>query len=324
VKPPLIQAFHDFAFQITPTRGELEDIQERADAIEQAVRDIAGKADKLFESLSRHLGRSDWGPAPLRYLDTRPFGSSQRGTLIRPIGTIDVDLLLAFEGSPVVMIYFDDGQNFLRAIADLLSGLPCKCTLFEGECVRLDYGRPPLLDIFAGIDWFGNRAQFSFPHGRREIWYRSNPVVFDEWLLRRNRELQGRLTLMLRMLKSWNRHRRVGLRSFHLETLGAREFQELHGYWPAEILTFLEAGSRKGVKFLAVSSHDGYTQDLSADQSAPENELIIDEFNRSAEVMRRGIAAEKRKNLEAAVSAFRSVLGNAFPDWQFLASTYGY
>jgi hypothetical protein len=66
VKPPLIHALQDFAFQITPTRGELEPIQERANVIEQAVRDIAGKADKLFESLSRHLGQRQWGLPPLR------------------------------------------------------------------------------------------------------------------------------------------------------------------------------------------------------------------------------------------------------------------
>ena len=36
--------------------------------------------------------------------------------------------------------------------------------------------------------------------GLKPWWYRSNPLLFGKWLLNRNNELGGRLTLMLRML----------------------------------------------------------------------------------------------------------------------------
>ena len=39
--------------------------------------------------------------------------------------------------------------------------------------------------------------------------------------------------------------------------------------------------------------------------------------------MKGGIEAAKRRDLETAVNAFRSVLGESFPDWNSLVSTYG-
>lgn len=149
-------------------------------------------------------------------------------------------------------------------------------------------------------------------------------MLFGKWLLNRNNELAGRLTLMLRRLNSWNRHRKVGLRSFHLEGLAAREFQELNGIWPYEISTFLEAGARRGTDFLKIASHGGFIDGLSLDHSVSEKNQIMDEFSWSFQMMLGGIKAARSRDLETAVNAFKSVLAGAFPDWNSLVSTYGY
>jgi hypothetical protein len=311
-RPPLVQAFRDFAFRITPERAELEVIQTRAESIRESVGKLASDAHRLFPILQKHCP-GHLGTPLLKYVRTSAFGSAQRGTLIRPVEKIDVDLLLLFEGLPTVMNQFDDGQNFLRAILELLRELPAKATLFEGECIRLEFGQPPLIDVFAAIDWFGRRSVFSFPHGRPKTWYRSNPVVLDQLVLKRNAELEGRFTWMLRMLKSWNRHCAVGLRSFHHESLAIREVKELHGYWPVEISSFLEAGARRRTEFLSIRSHDGATDDLSWDMSTTEKDDIIQNFQRAARIMQQGIDAAKNRNLDSALSSFRTVLGDAFP-----------
>ena len=128
---------------------------------------------------------------------------------------------------------------------------------------------------------------------------------------KRNGELGGRLTLMLRMLKSWNRQCEVGLRSFHLEGLAVREIEELHGYWPIEMLRFLDEGVHTGAGFLSIPAHHGAIDALTDEEPV-------------AWHVRQGVEAAQRRDLESAMSSFRAVLGDAFPQWGSLAATYGY
>jgi hypothetical protein len=228
-RPALVQAFADFSMRITLGRPELELLDARIENVRQSISDLAGDAHKLFPLMERHCP-GHLGTPFLRYVGTIPFGSSQRGTLIRPVEKIDVDLLLLFEALPIVMGQFGGGQNFLLAMLDLLRYLPGDAILFEGECIRVVFGQPPLFDVFVAIDWSNQRSMFMFPHGSQTTWYRSNPIVLDRLVMRRNAELERRLTLMIRMLKVWSRYWQVGLRSFHLESLVIREVKELHGY----------------------------------------------------------------------------------------------
>lgn len=322
-RPALVQAFTDFSFRITPGRPETELIDARTESVRQSVNDLARDVHKLFPLLRQHCP-GDLGTPFLRYVGTSPFGSSQRGTLIRPIDKIDVDLLVLFEAAPIVMNQFSDGQGFLRAMLDLLRHLPGDAVLFEGECIRIDFGQPPLFDVFAAIDWSGRRSMYTFPHGRRSSWYRSNPIVLDRLTLTRNAELGNRLTLMIRMLKVWNRYWQVGLRSFHLESLAIREVKELHGYWPIEIAAFLVNGARNGTRFLSIRSSDGASEDLAQEMSMSEKAHVIEQFGRAALVLKEGNLAGKNGDYERAVALYRSVFGDPFPEWGSLAAGRGY
>jgi hypothetical protein len=322
-RPPLVQAFRDFAFRITPGRPELELIEARAESVRQSVHDLAGDLHKLFPLLQRHCP-GHLGTPYLKYIGTFAFGSAQRGTLIRPIEAIDVDMLVLFEAPPIVMNQFDDGQNFLRAMLDLLQDLPGETALFEGECIRIDFDTPPLFDIFPAVDWFGQRSTYMFPHGGRNTWYRSNPFVLDRLTMKRNAKLQRRLTLMLRMLKVWNRYWRVGLRSFHLETLAIRKVKELHGYWPIEIEAFLEIGAQKGAGFLSTRLPGDRRVDLAKEMSNAEKTHVIERFRDAAHVLKEGNRAGENRDYETAVGLYRSVFGDPFPEWHSLAAEHGY
>src|SRR5450631_186706 len=111
-RPALVQAFADFSMRITLGRPELELLDARIENVRQSISDLAGDAHKLFPLMERHCP-GHLGTPFLRYVGTIPFGSSQRGTLIRPVEKIDVDLLLLFEALPIVMGQFGGGQNFL-------------------------------------------------------------------------------------------------------------------------------------------------------------------------------------------------------------------
>ena len=76
----------------------------------------------------------------MELLSTKIIGSADRGTLIRPIG--DIDVLAVFEDAAFYN-YRNDSRKFLYRVRDALNEYSVKVVGARGQAVRLFYDQPP-------------------------------------------------------------------------------------------------------------------------------------------------------------------------------------
>ncbi|HAC46778.1 MAG TPA: hypothetical protein DCF65_12035 [Chloroflexi bacterium] len=251
---------------------------------------------------------------PMPFAGMHPFGSVTRGTSVQPFSDVDVDLLVAFVSHPAhIMMVYPDNRAFLRAFQEALRPLGGESKVYEGQCIRLTFDRPPSIDVFAAFDLWDLHKDFWFPHGEPNHWFRSNPVMVDRFILQRNRELGGYLLRVLRGLKAWNRHRRVGFRGYHLELLAALTFKQLTANWVLEMWSFFRLAAIGDRSFFATPSPDGFVQDLSLYLTDADITRIGAECRWAYDEAGAAFRAHQVGDHRTALTKFHGVFGDPFP-----------
>ncbi len=152
---------------------------------------------------------------------TRVIGSARRNTIIRPLD--DVDVLAVFDDTQVWSSYQYDSSRFLYRVRDALTKYNIQLVGARGQAVRLFYSQAPHVDIAAVVPY---GSQYYIPKGDG-TWLITDPEGVDDFLGRRQKDLNGYLRPLVRMLKRWNNVHSKRLRSFHLEMMAQAAFGSL-------------------------------------------------------------------------------------------------
>jgi len=197
------QSFKKFLTNLNLTPKQLQRIQKTRESIDAA--------------LSNH---------PRIFLNTQKqisflTGSYSRKTIIRPIDDIDLYVRIHYgkhaEGQSPISI--------LRLMASAIRkrypnntkvnvDAPCIVVTFLGYKV----------EIVPAVGYSDNPDLYSIPAPGSKEWMDCYPNVPDKWLSACNHSNDSMFIPLIKMLKQWNRHNKVGLKSFHLELLTEKVF----------------------------------------------------------------------------------------------------
>jgi hypothetical protein len=168
----------------------------------------------------------------------------------------------------------------------------------RGQAVRLFYKQTPHVDIAPAFAVTGGNG-WVIPAGDRR-WIQTDPFLHNRFLDRRNKELDGHLKPLIRLLKRWNAVHSRRFRSFHLEMVAQQCFASMSGSMRYGLRGFFNWAQSR----LDVADPAGYSGNLAA---------VLNSLATSYERAQRAIEAEKGGKHSEAMRLWRVLLGNEFP-----------
>ncbi|MBV9169149.1 MAG: tetratricopeptide repeat protein [Chloroflexi bacterium] len=326
VRVRIARAFTEFARRTRVPPADEVALQLRGNRAHAAVDAVFASVSMLDLQVAarKYVRNAQIGNAQLRYIGARWFGSWQRNTLIAPHDLAPLNLLVAFEArvephaqigrvSPDITALFDDGEAFLQMMADVLNQVEASGEVYAGACVRLDFGQPPFIDLYPAVHSPDTGPSFLFPRRGRGAWLRSDPVRFDASFAERDIKLRGHLSMLARMLMSWNRHRNAGLPTRYIEDVLHRQHATLSGNWPVDLQHFFETAMTRGDAFSHLGPSNRFVEDLGEEVSSEVEARVSHELKYASSTMAGCVSAVNRADVRSALALVRELFGREFP-----------
>lgn len=173
------------------------------------------------EAVLRKL-RSRFG----RVVGLRGGGSYSRGTFVN--GLSDIDLLIDFgKYSESSLVDKDDPEALRQHASSSLRELFPQAQVSTGRmAVTIQFPDGLQLQLLPA---FRTRTGYRVPDPERRGWLTTNPKRFANLLQKRNHELGGRLLPAIKVIKWLCQRHNVHIRSYHIETLAVKAFEEYQG-----------------------------------------------------------------------------------------------
>ncbi len=214
------QSFQKFLTNLNPTDKQLQRIQKTRESIDTAL----VNDPRIFLNAQKQIS----------FLT----GSYSRKTIIRPIDDIDLYVRVHYgkhakDQSPRSILWLMASAIRRRYPNNTKVGVDAPCIV-----VRFwDYK----FEIVPAVGYSDNPDLYSIPAPGSKHWMDCYPNVPDKWLSACNHTNDSLFIPLIKMLKQWNRHNKVGLKSFHLELLTEKVFGAVTGIYsyPQGILDWM-------------------------------------------------------------------------------------
>lgn len=257
----------------------------------------AGQQQQVRERRGRLIGELQ---QTFRSSAVRPIGSHARGTNIPPVG--DIDLMLVLERPRL--------DNPILLLAEVREALSTKYRniRLQNRSVGILFGDFDF-DIVPALG--RTRGGYHIPDSHAGQWIFTNPEQHNELAKRVDRETGAMAIPMVRMLKSWNRQQRIGLKSFHLEVMVLRALgtkPKSYAEGTRDVLRSMARAARASCGDPGQSGNrlDTYLSDI-------ERAHISRQCEQASEHLTTAILLEQQGDLAGAIRLARAVFGSPFP-----------
>jgi len=210
----VIQSFETMLSRLEPTPRQLEDIQTKRETIDRV----------LQNDRSIFLGKGNQS--------SFFTGSYKRNTIIRPLDDIDL----------YVTVHYGQHAHgkwpihIMRLMANALR------RRYSQTQVRID--SPCIIIRFLGfkfeivptVFYSDDEERYMIPGPGAREWIDCYPNIPQKWMTNSNYINNKKFIPLIKILKQWNKHNKVGLQSFHLELLTEMVFAKL-----SEIMSYPQA-----------------------------------------------------------------------------------
>lgn len=277
---------------------EITDLQEATVSTRQkSVRDVIEAGINLID--------------PFSFLT----GSYSRQTLIAPLKEADIDIFFVLDSK--YYFQYDNGQN--GGQAGLLDWV--KRTLRKtytetpdisrnGQAVTIRFN-DFVVDVVPGFNQKG--GGFLIPNSVNQNWISTDPKKHVEIMTAANKEHNGDLVPLVKMIKAWNKNNDKYFNSFHLEVLA---LQILQGVTISDFPSGVRFYFDKGRSLISQKNLDpaGYGGDVG--KYINTHEKILEAVAKFELAYNRAIKAEDyagRGYVKEAVDMWIKILGDYFP-----------
>ena len=159
-------------------------------------------------------------------------GSYRRNTLTRPIQDIDLYVLVNFgihaDGKKPIFI--------LREMARVLRNRFKRTRIrVDSPCVVIQFSSYRF-EVVPSVFYVDDEEKYLVPGPGAREWIDCFPHIPQKWLTDNNYQKNKKFVRLIKILKRWNRHNKVGLKSFHLELLTGMVFEQI-----SEIINYPQA-----------------------------------------------------------------------------------
>ncbi|MCA9712377.1 MAG: nucleotidyltransferase domain-containing protein [Myxococcales bacterium] len=212
--------FQTFLSAIEPTA------KQRKDANEQHIR--------LREQLQKRM----------RVRENFLSGSYKRKTAVRPLGDIDVFLVLEAERG------FDPTVPATKVLGELKRVLdeiyPNKAARLQNRSVNIAFSKTGVsYDVVPAFVMQGREDVYSTPDRQTGRWVRTNPKLHAKLATEANDRAGKKLKPLIKAVKAANLHHRKPARSFHLEVLSWRIITSDPGPYLVGLVRLLEGLAKR-------------------------------------------------------------------------------
>lgn len=241
-------------------------------------------------------------------LETFLTGSYRRNTMIAPLSQADIDVFVVLDPK----YYARDNQaSLLEAIKTTLRKRYPETPRIkpDGQAVTITFADFKV-DVVPGFHRKG--GGYLIPDARKRRWIETDPKRHVELWTASNKEHDGHLVPLIKMMKCWNRTNGELFSSFHLEVL---ILQSLNGVkitdFPSGVRWLLD--NMRGRVWTKIADPAGYGDDVAPNLTRVEADRMIAAMTRS---LRSAVAAETYGNLgyvRTAIDEWKNVFGGYFP-----------
>jgi len=250
----------------------------------------------------------------LDILDSFLTGSYSRYTMIAPLKEADIDIFIILDTK---YYYHYNGQNGGQAgLLDLVKRTLRKTypetpdISRNGQAVTIQF-TDFMVDVVPAF--FRKGEGYLIPNSISQSWTSTDPKKHVEIMSSANKEHDGDLVPLIKMIKGWNRSINDYFRSFHLEVMALHILGKVKiSDYPSGVRYFFD----KGRSYVKQKNPDpaGYGGDVGSYLNTQEK--IDDAVNKFETAYTRAIKAEDYANryyIEDAINVWRKIFGNYFP-----------
>lgn len=250
----------------------------------------------------------------LDVLDSFLTGSYSRNTMIAPLKEADIDIFIILDAK---YYYHYNGQNGGQAgLLDLVKRTLRKTypktpdISRNGQAVTIQF-TDFMVDV---VPAFSRKGEgYLIPNSISQSWTSTDPKKHVEIMSSANKEHNGDLVPLIKMIKGWNRSINDYFRSFHLEVMALHILGKVKiSDYPSGVRYFFD----KGRSYVKQKNPDpaGYGGDVGSYLNTQEK--LDDAVSRFETAYNRAVKAEDYANryyIEDAINMWRKIFGNYFP-----------
>lgn len=246
--------------------------------------------------------------ADFQLLETFLTGSYRRNTLIAPLADADIDVFLVLD--PKYYGTQNQGALLSSVMTTLKKKFPSTPRIKpDGQAVTITF-TDFKVDVVPGF--YRTGGGFLIPDSNLGRWIPTNPKTHVELWSASNKEHEGALIPMIKMMKCWNRANGALFRSFHLEVLVRHLLNGIR-------ITDYPSGARwlfdkmRDKVWKKIPDPAGYSDDVASYLPKTEADKMIAVLDAS---YRLAVAAEdyaKRGSARHAIDKWRDIFGDYFP-----------
>lgn len=247
--------------------------------------------------------------ATMQYKSTMVIGSLGRHTASRPFEDIDLMVHLHVDDYLWSNSYQTNSSDFLYRVRNSLNTTSTvKKVGARGQAVRLFYSDGLVVDVAAVVKY--NTGGYGIPDGSGG-WQSTNPVEHENYMNRRNAELDGNLKRFVVVAKQWNKAHSSRLTSFHLEMMAARTFSSLSNNRRTALRMFFDHNQYN----LSVQDPAVYGGDLSSYLTTLARSQVNEALGAARDRADLALAAENRGDHRESIRQWGIILGSRFPTY---------
>lgn len=244
----------------------------------------------------------------MNVLDSFLTGSYARSTMIAPLAKADIDIFVVLDPK----YYEKDGQaSLLDKVKRVLLKTYAKTPKISrnGQAVTITF-TDFVVDVVPAFNRQG--GGYLIPNSAQGVWITSNPKTHVDIMAEKNKNHNGDLVPVVKMIKGWNRNISFPFVSFRLELLAMEIFESVTiSDYPSGMRYFFDKG-RERIKFKA-KDPVFYGGEISGLRNISTQEEAVNRFETAYS---RAIKAEQyanNNNIENAIIEWRKIFGDYFP-----------
>jgi hypothetical protein len=241
-------------------------------------------------------------------LDSFLTGSYSRSTMISPLSEADIDIFIVLDPK----YYETDGQaNILDKVKRALIKTYTKTPKISrnGQAVTITF-TDFVVDVVPAFNRKG--GGYLIPNSVQKAWIATNPKTHVDVMIQENKNHNGDLVPIVKMIKGWNKNINNDFVSFYLELLAIKIFKNITISDFSSGMRFFFDKGREGIKYKVHDPVD-YGGQINGLRNC---KTVEDAVNRFETAYNRAIKAEqyaKNGNTESAVNEWKKIFGDYFP-----------
>lgn len=241
-------------------------------------------------------------------LDSFLTGSYSRSTMISPLSEADIDIFIVLDPK----YYETDGQaNLLDKVKRALLKTYTKTPKISrnGQAVTITF-TDFVVDVVPAFNRKG--GGYLIPNSVQKAWIATNPKTHVDVMIQENKNHNGDLVPIVKMIKGWNKNINNDFVSFYLELLAIKIFKNITISDFSSGMGFFFDKGRDGIKYKVHDPVD-YGGQINGLRNC---KTVEDAVSRFETAYNRAIKAEqyaKKGNIESAVNEWKKIFGDYFP-----------